>query len=122
MSYSPLSDETECTLPYGFFYLRGWEVRSMADGEKIGSVEDLILDEGGSVRYLEVGLSTERRRTLIPIERASADEAEMVVWLPGLRSRDLDSLPTYEGSPDRKSTRLNSSHVAISYAVFCLRK
>src|SRR5690625_2113019 len=26
---------------------------------------------------------------------------------------------TYE---DRKSTRLNSSHVAISYAVFCLKK
>src|SRR5690625_6152812 len=24
--------------------------------------------------------------------------------------------------PDRKSTRLNSSHVAISYAVFCLTK
>src|SRR5437870_7579155 len=26
------------------------------------------------------------------------------------------------GIPDRKSTRLNSSHVAISYAVFCLKK
>src|SRR5690625_5603506 len=25
-------------------------------------------------------------------------------------------------STDRKSTRLNSSHVAISYAVFCLKK
>src|SRR5437870_8121765 len=25
-------------------------------------------------------------------------------------------------APDRKSTRLNSSHVAISYAVFCLKK
>src|SRR5690554_7158849 len=25
-------------------------------------------------------------------------------------------------SPDRKSTRLNSSHVRISYAVFCLKK
>src|SRR5437660_7282086 len=25
-------------------------------------------------------------------------------------------------SADRKSTRLNSSHVAISYAVFCLKK
>src|SRR5260221_4958189 len=24
--------------------------------------------------------------------------------------------------PDRKSTRLNSSHTVISYAVFCLRK
>src|SRR5439155_24566118 len=26
------------------------------------------------------------------------------------------------GDRDRKSTRLNSSHVAISYAVFCLKK
>src|SRR5690625_6113877 len=26
------------------------------------------------------------------------------------------------GGVDRKSTRLNSSHVAISYAVFCLKK
>src|SRR5438874_8666783 len=26
------------------------------------------------------------------------------------------------GCPDRKSTRLNSSHVEISYAVFCLKK
>src|SRR5207249_12206355 len=25
-------------------------------------------------------------------------------------------------TPDRKSTRLNSSHVSISYAVFCLKK
>src|SRR5690606_40018988 len=28
--------------------------------------------------------------------------------------------PTYRVSKDRKSTRLNSSHVKISYAVFCL--
>src|SRR2546429_7061821 len=27
-----------------------------------------------------------------------------------------------EGSPDRKSTRLNSSHGYISYAVFCLKQ
>src|SRR5690625_5491037 len=27
-----------------------------------------------------------------------------------------------QDDPDRKSTRLNSSHVAISYAVFCLKK
>src|SRR5690606_41621939 len=27
-----------------------------------------------------------------------------------------------EGLADRKSTRLNSSHVKISYAVFCLKK
>src|SRR3989442_4625085 len=27
-----------------------------------------------------------------------------------------------DADPDRKSTRLNSSHVRISYAVFCLKK
>src|SRR5699024_12433638 len=27
-----------------------------------------------------------------------------------------------DGKGDRKSTRLNSSHVSISYAVFCLKK
>src|SRR5207253_4750841 len=34
---------------------------------------------------------------------------------PGLQSQRPDHR-------DRKSTRLNSSHVAISYAVFCLKK
>src|SRR5437870_10825087 len=36
----------------------------------------------------------------------------------------ITQFPTLGGtSPsDRKSTRLNSSHVAISYAVFCLKK
>src|SRR5207253_4602290 len=32
------------------------------------------------------------------------------------------SAPGRQASLDRKSTRLNSSHVAISYAVFCLKK
>src|SRR5205807_3449993 len=31
-------------------------------------------------------------------------------------------LPGAEGGGDRKSTRLNSSHLVISYAVFCLKK
>src|SRR3712207_8959418 len=30
--------------------------------------------------------------------------------------------PSYMGDIDRKSTRLNSSHANISYAVFCLKK
>src|SRR5690606_41425615 len=32
----------------------------------------------------------------------------------------LLNLGTPDGTEDRKSTRLNSSHVKISYAVFCL--
>src|SRR5438132_9770918 len=33
--------------------------------------------------------------------------------------QELVGRPAY---PDRKSTRLNSSHTVISYAVFCLKK
>src|SRR5256885_6165393 len=37
--------------------------------------------------------------------------------------RDRVGIPFDEfGSGDRKSTRLNSSHLVISYAVFCLKK
>src|SRR5207253_5254159 len=39
-----------------------------------------------------------------------------------LRSLERDGLVQRTVHPDRKSTRLNSSHVAISYAVFCLKK
>src|SRR2546426_4728223 len=31
-------------------------------------------------------------------------------------------VPTSSSPTDRKSTRLNSSHLVISYAVFCLKK
>src|SRR5437870_9734540 len=36
--------------------------------------------------------------------------------------RDPPSMTGSVHREDRKSTRLNSSHVAISYAVFCLKK
>src|SRR5437868_12077344 len=32
------------------------------------------------------------------------------------------TLSSHDSGGDRKSTRLNSSHVSISYAVFCLKK
>src|SRR3712207_8734108 len=43
-------------------------------------------------------------------------QAELDTVLPWIKiSYDLNK-------PDRKSTRLNSSHANISYAVFCLKK
>src|SRR5258705_2226460 len=38
----------------------------------------------------------------------------------GLRGSGVDAVA--RGTVDRKSTRLNSSHLGISYAVFCLKK
>src|SRR2546427_533154 len=41
----------------------------------------------------------------------------------GSTATSLDSTPRAAPTPiDRKSTRLNSSHSQISYAVFCLKK
>src|SRR5205807_8911179 len=39
----------------------------------------------------------------------------------GLDRNDIGSRP-FRPARDRKSTRLNSSHLVISYAVFCLKK
>src|SRR5947209_3817234 len=72
---------------------------------------------------LEQLLSAERRvevlrerddRLLIAVAQQSAGV---------LRAReDLRRLPHRAEAQDRKSTRLNSSHANISYAVFCLKK
>src|SRR5690242_20914173 len=43
-----------------------------------------------------------------------------MLWLPSCHDRA--SRPSTIVSQDRKSTRLNSSHMSISYAVFCLKK
>src|ERR1039457_2065753 len=46
--------------------------------------------------------------------------------LAGCKTAAMDATPGLAigpgGSPDRKSTRLNSSHLVISYAVFCLKR
>src|SRR2546426_8162769 len=39
----------------------------------------------------------------------------------GVRGVPIEE-PSLRGRIDRKSTRLNSSHLVISYAVFCLKK
>src|SRR2546426_4675027 len=41
---------------------------------------------------------------------------------PAGRSDPASPLRTDRPAGDRKSTRLNSSHLVISYAVFCLKK
>src|SRR2546426_6103913 len=66
------------------------------------------------------------RSRLLPINTGIADEIESY-----LRARIRHRLPvspdvafiwnSVQGG-DRKSTRLNSSHLVISYAVFCLKK
>ena len=67
-----------------------------------------------------------------PVVRTITDDPEVtfsyLTWLNLLTSftgedRLILQLAVGDGTaPDRKSTRLNSSHLVISYAVFCLKK
>src|SRR5690625_6295028 len=56
-------------------------------------------------------------------ERHHRDRRRHVVSLTAEGRGALEALDQAQAvESDRKSTRLNSSHVAISYAVFCLKK
>src|SRR5258708_28789898 len=63
------------------------------------------------------------RSTLFPYTTLFRSEVE-----PGRRANEGPAVshpgnhPAHSGHEDRKSTRLNSSHQIISYAVFCLKK
>src|SRR3712207_8656625 len=55
---------------------------------------------------------------------ADGGPSALPLWrdhLRGQRARSCDRRTPWPGL-DRKSTRLNSSHANISYAVFCLKK
>src|SRR6266480_7375204 len=57
----------------------------------------------------------------LPISLASDDLRKMLHEVTA--ARDVQDLrAAADGEQDRKSTRLNSSHMSISYAVFCLKK
>src|SRR5690606_40092975 len=53
---------------------------------------------------------------------AAARLVERLAVLFGDLPRDAIEMILEQLAEDRKSTRLNSSHVKISYAVFCLKK
>src|SRR5215510_15435120 len=81
--------------------------------------------EGDNERRDDSGSGRERRgdgaggRGPCPDRRASDERADRRGPCH-LRAHCRE--PRVSDAADRKSTRLNSSHVAISYAVFCLKK
>src|SRR3712207_8868935 len=74
--------------------------------EITGSESFVHVDFAG-VRWIALAHGVHEKRVGEPIE----------IWL------DLRRFFVFDGAgEDRKSTRLNSSHANISYAVFCLKK
>src|SRR5690625_4292400 len=108
-----------------------WTISANPFSEDPLSAEDLENDclnflrmDGGQVRVARLFLGREHE---IQVQSISAHYG---VELKEILNATWDE-KSYETSKrkshfpfqlDRKSTRLNSSHVAISYAVFCLKK
>src|SRR5690606_5887613 len=72
------------------------------------------LDALDALQVILRGEAPEPVRGLVPGERLAAAGRH--------RAMHEDALLALGRARDRKSTRLNSSHVKISYAVFCLKK
>src|SRR2546430_7500447 len=95
--------------------------RSPADG--LRTLKELLLVERGELllQPLHLRQVVEDDVRLVGV----AGEIVLVILLRGievLERRHLGDDRTRENVGDRKSTRLNSSHSQISYAVFCLKK
>src|SRR5690625_6039124 len=70
----------------------------------------------------KLGPVAEATRELVAHHGFAATVEETTDRRAALDGADSVIITFQVGGVDRKSTRLNSSHVAISYAVFCLKK
>src|SRR5439155_27214566 len=73
---------------------------------------------GGEAQREQVGLAALAKPLFV--HRALGEGLEQVVAERAAVDGAIKGRPRLLRQLDRKSTRLNSSHVAISYAVFCL--
>src|SRR3989440_3968791 len=83
-----------------------------------------VIDELGRLGFLGMcapeeydGMGLDSDTYLLALEEIAAADASVAVSLS-----IHNAIPTTMLVRDRKSTRLNSSHDQISYAVFCLKK
>src|SRR5690554_1654564 len=87
------------------------------DGVKVATVEHLMSALAGlGIDNCYVDLSAAE----VPIMDGSAGPFVFLIQSAGIEEQD--KAKKFVRIKRRKSTRLNSSHVRISYAVFCLKK
>src|SRR3989442_3302185 len=74
--------------------------------------------------YTTLFRSEKAGAALVAVAREAAAQGYLVARVDAAETRVhmIDRLFFAVARQDRKSTRLNSSHVRISYAVFCLKK
>src|SRR5699024_12075206 len=76
---------------------------------------DYIFDKAGEVRFIKGRLKFGGSKNSAPFPSA-------IIVYDNKFNKTKYSTCEYKNKTDRKSTRLNSSHVSNSYAVFCFKK
>ena len=102
----------------------GGRVLDKENGVRVADVDaDRVRQHpGGNIQMQRIGLFGQRDRLPIQIDRAHIDGEIAVIGGFGAKQPGPGFDQDLVVAGDRKSTRLNSSHVVISYAVFCFKK
>src|SRR5437870_9866610 len=108
-------DQAQQVLPVGVVLHRLGDAHDVVRRDVAHAVRDL-LDAGDHESLALLDRLDERRGLQERLVSARVEPRD-----PAAELLDAE-LSAAEVRRDRKSTRLNSSHVAISYAVFCLKK
>ncbi|MDB4951258.1 MAG: hypothetical protein JWM27_3907 [Gemmatimonadetes bacterium] len=91
----------------------GWTV-SDSRGDKVGTVDDLLIDRAGKVRFLAVNQGLFKKRVLLPVETVSWGESALV--LSSWTNDQLKGLPPYE--PDVPLTEEVLGELATAFPRF----
>lgn len=100
MAMRPISRMDDFSFPPDAWDVRGWIVRTRPDEEKVGKVEDMLLDHAGGLRYLDVNLGFLKKHVLVPLDHAWADRDDKVVWIETLTKERLHDVPEYALDPE----------------------
>jgi hypothetical protein len=99
MRFVPVSRQEGYNFPPNTFDVRGWQVKTALDREKVGKVDDILVDETGRPRFLDVDVGIFKKHVLVPLGQARVDARDDVVWIEGLRRDGLENIPEYTHDP-----------------------
>src|SRR5699024_5239401 len=111
---------------YSHYYMAQLAITSLSFISRLGTTYFGIFQEiGDDPDYNDGNWPWSFGHSEFTVDFTSKEVGSSIQWTmdysADMEDLQLDNYRVMEGT-DRKSTRLNSSHVSISYAVFCLKK
>lgn len=103
MTLTALSQHSTARFDRGTTDLRQWEVHDRRSDRRLGTVHDVLVDEDGYTRYLDLAVEGRREHVLVPPGHfeASRDRQRRVLYADGLSPEGCARLPGYDHDPSR---------------------